>query len=38
MAHEISVLGRYTEHMKLQQVSESCFAVLCEKNRKAAAD
>ena len=33
MAHEISVLGRYTEHMKLQQVSESCFAVLCEKNR-----
>jgi cyclase len=33
VAHEISVLGRYTEHMKLQQVSESCFEVLCEKNR-----
>ncbi len=33
MANEIRALEKFTEHMKLQQVSESCFAVLCEKNR-----
>ena len=33
MTNNIRCLERYVEHMKLQQISESCFAVLCEKNR-----